>query len=327
MHLWLRVGVICSLCSFLGSAQILRLNGAPVSGATRIIIDTGSGCRSEPSLSAVASADIPLGATALAPPDLSPAANGWYLAADHINCWIPGGATWVWNGQQPEDVALAVLERIRLRGRAALFPEYLLVERLLEESFGWKPTGTAADLSPLLRFRILQVIDDAAVTEHLSGGRAGYASQWAHRHGELLAYYETDDAWFVKDSHYWGLFEEAIHEPWAEDLAWYTATRDAHTDECYSVCLLDRIERHQMKYWTRYPQGLHVPAALEEANTLLRFAAAYACDATLGADPVELSTTARIRQGLIAVTNPAKEFGLKKLDEIDTKCRGDAPDQ
>jgi hypothetical protein len=143
---------------------------------------------------------------------------------------------------------------------------------------------------------------------------------WVLSHGDLVYYFDSDDQWHVRPAAYWSLYREYQQAPWAENLASTAAQLFIPSDECYANCLLDKIDKTFLQYWTRYPQGSAIGPALRKAAAMAKSAANLACLDKNTTYSVPRSLLDKLRISLQDVTAPEKRQLLRDLDLIERKC-------
>jgi hypothetical protein len=290
----------------------------------RMVIAAGVVCRTQPSQSAEKVYAYKLGDLAGVSKETQQDGAYWYFDQWRISgqspaCWIYGPLTTEFVESDPELALLAVIDHVLLRPAEARFEDYVAVENLLAEP----RFSSVVKTSGLLQFRKLDILNQAVSREDARGrtlDRDPLRKAWVLSHGDLVYYFDPDDQWHVRPAAYWSLYEKYQQAPWAEELAATAAQLFIPGDECYANCLLDKIDKTFLQYWTRYPKGSAIGPALTKASALAKSAADLACLSKETDYSVPRSLLAKIRISLQEVAAPEKRQLLRYLDHIERKC-------
>jgi hypothetical protein len=291
----------------------------------RLVIATGVVCRAQPNVSARQVYSYKLGDTVGAT-DESKDEKGmpwffdqWRISGQLPSCWVYGPLTTEFVRSNPAPALLALVDHVLQRQSEARFKDYVAVENLLSET----PFDSIVRSSGILQFRKLSIINQAISREDAGGhvlDREPLKKAWVLAHGTLVSYFEPGDEWVMRPEAYWNLFEQYKQEPWAEDLAWAAAQLNIPGDECYAYCLLERIDKTFLQYWSRYPNGYAVSQSLIEAARIAKGAADVACF-DKGTDySVPRPVLEKIRNSLVEVIAPQKSQLLEYIDQVERKC-------
>jgi hypothetical protein len=284
-----------------------------------MVIAADAVCRSEPNVSAAKVHSYQLGDLAIVTKESQEDGTVWYFDS---SCWIYGALTTEFSESNPEPSALALIDHLLQRPNEARFEDYVMVENKLTEF----PFASVVRSSGLLQFRKLTLVKQAVSRNDLRGrtvAKDPLKKAWVLLHGDLVFYFDPDDGWFVRPEAYWDLYEKYKQEPWAEDLAWTAAQLPIPSDECYADCVLGKIDRTFLQYWTRFPKGSKVSQALTEATPMAKYAVDLACSRNDTDFSVPRPLLEKIRTSLAGVTAPEKRQLLDYLAQIEQKCYPD----
>ncbi len=293
----------------------------------RMVIATDVVCRTRPEFSAPRAHMYELGDIAGVTNESKGEGGSWYfdqwrVSGQSPSCWVYGPLTADFAESNPGPALLALMDHLLQRPNAARFEDYVAVENLLMEA----RFSSLVMSSGLLRFRRLTIIHRAISREDARGhmiDKDPLKKAWVLSHKDVVYYFEIGDEWRMRPETYWSLFEQYKEAPWAEDLAWAAAQLPLSGDECYADCLLERINKTFLQYWTRFPKGYAIDQALTKAAQIAEDAANIAC---FDKDPnysVSRPLLTNIRNNLMEVTAPAKSQLLKFIDQIELKCYSD----
>jgi hypothetical protein len=291
---------------------------AQIRASARIVIASGVACRAEPSATAQKINTYGLGAFVTATMESEVDGATWYfVTAKSPSCWIFGPLTTEWHSDR-QPMLLAVVDHLLSHSTEARFEDYVAVENLLTES------SEVVASSGLLQFRKLELINQALSLKDVSGPSLEedpLKKAWVLSHGDLVFFFDPDAAWYIRPDAYWSLYEKNKNAPWAEELAWTAAEIGIPSDECYSACVLDKIDRKWLQYWTRYPHGSKIKEALEQATPPAKYAADLACyDPSEPDYSVPRQILDKMRSSLADVTETGKIPFLQYIDGIERKC-------
>jgi len=295
----------------------------------RFVVDTNVACHVDPNLASATADRVPLGSMMHVTRTVQIDGTGWYFDGWRVTssrpvCWVYGPNTFVWDGKDPKALALEILNHALAR-KGAKLNDYVEAENFLLATVpGWRLPPGGIQISGLLGFRYLQVLDRALASADRNVGMGGNPLQeaWIEGHGGLVEYFEPGALWHVPASRYWTLLEANKDAVWVEELAWVAASLPIYGDECYSECLLDSVLAGPAQYWKRFPSGLHITEALGLAAPQIQQAAAGACQPGFEEDSlVHRQVVTDVRGSLSSVTSSGKGQVLKFLDDIERKCR------
>jgi hypothetical protein len=292
----------------------------------RMVIAAGVVCRAEPKPTAQTVYEYNLGDLIAVAKESQDGGTAWYFDQWHVSrespsCWIYGPLTTEWRQSDEQAALLAAADHTLDHPQEARFEDYVAVEDLLSEY------SSVVASSGLLQFRKLSLIKQATSRDDAHGRQLNnqpLKKSWILSHGDVVFYFEPDDRWYIQPEPYWSLYGKYKQAPWAEDLAWAAAQVQIPSDECYARCILDKIDRTYLQYWTRYPRGSKVSEALAEATPMATYAASLACSDTDPAYSVPRPILEKFRSSLAHVTAPAKLSLLASVGDIERKC---SPDQ
>ncbi len=307
--------------------SVFGFNGGSASQAPlrlRIIIASGVVCRAQPYPLAERVFTYKLGDLVGVTKETSEGGTLWYfdqwrVSGQSPSRWIYGPLTTEFKESDPEPALLAVTDHVLQRPNESRFEDYVAVENLLAEA----RFSSVVRSSGLLQFRKLNLLNQALSREDARGrmfDRDPLKKAWVLSHGDLVYYFDPDDQWHVRPAAYWSLYEQYQQAPWAEDLASTAAQLFVPSDECYANCLLDKIDKTLLQYWTRYPKGSAIGQALTKATALAKSAADLACLDKNADYSVPRSLLDKIRISLQEVVAPEKRQLLGYLDQIERKC-------
>ena len=291
----------------------------------RMVIAAGAVCRAEPNPTAQTVHKYNLGdliAVAKEAPDGGMAwyFDQWHVSRESTSCWIYGPLTTEWRQSDEQAALLAAVDHTLDHPKEARFEDYVAVENLLTQY------SSVVASSGLLQFRKLTLINQGTSRDDAHGRQLNdqpLKKSWILSHGDLVFYFDPDDRWYLRPEPYWSLYEKYKQAPWAEDLAWAAAQVQIPSDECYAACVLDKIDRTYLQYWTRYPKGSKISQALAEAVPLAKYAASLACSDPDQDFAVPRPVIEKVRNSLADVTAPGKPSLLKYVDDIEQKCYPD----
>jgi hypothetical protein len=278
----------------------------------RMVIGTGVACRTEPRRDAASRRTLRLGELISATAAETSATGEVWLSANQ--CWVLSDLTAEFQRSNPEVTFLAAADRV-LGRKDATFEELVAVDNLLITNLFGKDVLAS---SGLLQFRQLEIFRRIA---ELPESRDPYLDNplklaWFTGHRDVVRHFEPDAGYSVPVEAYWKLHDKYPREPWSEELAWIAAQVRIPSDECYSDCVFDRVERTYARYWKTHPSGKSVDAAIEKAIPL----ADYAVQMSLYDTPPQ-AILDRLRRSLDNVTSPAKTRFLNLLGEAARKYR------
>jgi hypothetical protein len=287
------------------SAQLSWLG--PSVAETRAIADAGVHCelKPEPNMS------LPIGMPFRVTSETQENATTWYIgypANASFWCRVDAAHTAILKRSDPDAFALEVIDHVLRRDDASIDDDIAAENYLL---------GSKAQLTGLLRFRWLQLLDRVLSAENFyrRSEDEPLLRSWLLRHDDQIWYFEPYASWSVRRGLYWEVLDASLSEPWADDAVWATAELDIEHDECEAYCILaGYIGNRVQQYWTRFPAGPHAPAALAEARTH----ADSIDDACLEDETRQV--IADIRGSLTKVTDSAKQPLLDSLARIDNAC-------
>lgn len=292
-------------------AAVLCLYVAAQAPRERMIIGTDVACRAEPRRDAMPRRVYRLGELIAPAQEIQTEGATWYSA--ERGCWVFCELTVEIQRSNAEPALVAAADHA-LNRKSATFEELVAVDNLLSgELFG----RNVLDSSGLLQFRRLEVLRRIAV-DH--GSKARQVSReplkqaWFLAHRDVIRPFDSDDAYFMQVEPYWALHDKYPNQTWSEELAWTAAQIPIPSDECYSDCVFDKIERTYAGYWKRYPGGKSVNEALAKAIPM----ATYAVQMSLYDTPPQ-PLLQRLRRTLDSVSNSAKAPLLDLLGEAERK--------
>ena len=243
----------------------------------------------------------------------------WRVSGQSPSCWVYGPLTTEFVRSNPVPALLTVTDHVLQRQNEARFEDYVAVENLLSEA----RFDSVVHSSGILQFRKLSIINQAISREDARGqvlDREPLKKAWVLAQGTLVLYFEPADEWLMRPEAYWNLYEQYKQEPWAEDLAWAAAQLQIPGDECYANCLLERIDKTFLQYWSRYPNGYAVNQSLIEAARIAQAAAGVACLDKDTDYSVPRPILDKIRKSLVGVPAPQKNQVLEYIDQIERRC-------
>lgn len=290
----------------------------------RMVIATDVVCRTRPEFSAPRAHTYQLGDIAGVTNESPREGGSWYfdqwrVSGQSPSCWVYGPLTTEFAESNPAPALLALMDHLLQRPNMARFEDYVATDNLLME-----PRFASAVMSSgLLQFRRLSLIEQAVSREDARGhmiDKDPLKKAWALSHKEVLYYFEIGDEWRIRPEAYWSLFEQYRKDPWAEDLAWAAAQLPLSGDECYAACLVERINKTFLQYWTRFPKGYAIDQALTKAAQIAQDAAAIACFDKDVNYSVPRPVLENVRNSLREITGPAKNRLLNDIDQIESKC-------
>jgi len=307
--------------------SVFGFNGGSASQAPlqlRMVIAAGVVCRAQPYALAERVYTYNLGDLVGVTKETSEGGALWYFDQWRVSgqspfCWVYGPLTTEFKETDPEPALLAVIDHVLQRPNESRFEDYVAVENLLAEG----RFSAVVRSSGLLQFRKLNLLNQALSREDARGrmfDRDPLKKAWVQSHGDLVYYFDADDQWQVRPEAYWSLYEEYQQAPWAEELASTAAQLFVPSDQCYAHCLLNKIDKTFLQYWTRYPKGSTIGPALTKATALAKYAANLACLDKETDYSVPRSLLDKIRLSLQEVTAPEKRQLLGYLDQIERKC-------
>jgi hypothetical protein len=308
----------------LPQASVVESQERDVPPQSRMVITTDAVCRVAPDASAAVDYSYKLGDIVQATKEELSRGTYWYFDISHIkgeapSCWIDASLTTEYSPSNPEPALVAALDQMLQHPDKARFEDYVAAENLLSGP-AYSPVWTS---SGLLQFRELSLIDQAISRDDARGrtlSKEPLKKAWVLSHGNLVIYFDPDDRWFVLPEKYWDLYEKNKQEPWAEDLAWTAAQVPIPSDECYADCVLDKIDRTFLQYWTRFPRGSKIRQALTEATPMAKYAVELACSSDDTDFSVPRPLLEKLRTSLAGVTAPEKGQFLDYLAQIEQKC-------
>jgi hypothetical protein len=279
-----------------------------------VVVETGVTCEVLPGVKI----PIPLGMPIRAATEIKESGeaffSGYPAMAPNSRCRVSGQATAVWRTAEPDSLLLAILDHA-LAKKDANFEDQVAAENyLINTDVRWKTQAGRDQLSGQLQFRWLQLISRAIGLEGFNEDKP-LVESWILSHGELLDRFQPSGEWSVPPRHFWHVYESNKTAPWAEELAWFVANLPVPHDECETTCILAGYIRDRiLDYWTRFPSGPHIGAALAQASSELREVDPAICDKD------DLKLLAGIRDSLSQVTHPSKQEILKTLADIERAC-------
>jgi hypothetical protein len=167
----------------------------------------------------------------------------------------------------------------------------------------------SGDFAPWPNTAALGGITDQA---SFSAAESPAKAAWIVAHQDLLRFFEPSASWSVDASKFWALFDANRSAPWAEALAWTAAQKLPGADECGADCHLDMIQFGPQKYWTLFPNGPHIGAALARADSMARDGIA-----SVSEDAPTRPRIDSVRASLRQVTAPQKAHLIDLLDQLE----------
>jgi hypothetical protein len=277
----------------------------------RMVIGTDVACRTEPNRHAAVRRVYRLGELIDAAQQTQTDGTIWY--SGDRGCWVFGELTVEIQRSSPEAALVAAADHA-LNRKNATFEELVAVDNLLTaDLFG----RNALASSGLLQYRQLEIfrritLDHGSKVRQIL--REPLKNAWFLAHRDVIKPFEPDDAYFIQVEPYWALHDKYPNQPWSEELAWTAAQIFIPSDECYSDCVFDKIERTYAEYWKRYPHGKFLNEAIQKAIPL----ATYAVQMSLYDTPPQ-PLLQRLRRTLDNVSSPAKSPLLDLLGEAERK--------
>jgi hypothetical protein len=199
------------------------------------------------------------------------------------------------------------------------FEELVAAENyLITSDARWKTEAGRAQIPGQLQFRWLQMISRALGTDGFhSRVSEPLVESWILSHGELIEEFNPSEQRYVPTEYFWKICDSSPAAAWAEELAWYVANLPVlQDDDCETTCVLcTYIGNRVLQYWTRFPSGPHIAAALAIARDSLR-----GLDASTCYKDEDLWLVADIRDSLSKVTHPSKAETLESLGAFERIC-------
>jgi hypothetical protein len=302
---------------------------------SRIVVDTGVSCRSEPRLESTPAMPLPLGAVFVVDREVQVDATTWYFWSP--SCWISGPRTTEYEYQNLEPAFVRMLDRLLERNDIG-FEDLVEASNLLRVD--WFPrtdprveTATYAEvfaMSGSLQFRWLRLLDRALRTgdfqaDAVNGNPLKKAWMWSLR--DLVVYHEPGGGWYVRPEAYWNLFQSNKSASWADELAWVASEHVRLGDECDLTCSLRLIIEGPLQYWARLPKGERVADAVQRAASRANALRDRSCDDSF-ASPQERRNRPsvvqmlieQIRNSLDNVQIGGKRNLLDSLDDVGRRC-------
>ena len=284
-----------------------------VDGA-RVVVETGVTCEILPGNKITIPVGMPIRAAKEIKQGGETFYSGYPTMAPNSLCRVSGSSTVVWHKGEIENLLLAILDHVLVR-QDATFEDLVNVENyLITTDVRWQTQTGRDQISGKLHFRWLQLISRAVGLPGFNEDQP-LVESWILSHKDLLDRFQPSGEWSVPAFHFWHVYESNSTAPWAEELAWFVANLPVQHDECETTCILGGYIRDRvLQYWTRFPSGPHISAALSEAGMNLRQVNTAICDGD------DLKLLADIRESLSRVTHPSKQEILKSLADIEHAC-------
>lgn len=203
-----------------------------------------------------------------------------------------------------------------LAGPKLRFVEYVALENVVLE----EPEVLAR--SGELQYQRLLLV--ARAEEAGRNDTATLARYWRLSHAGELQHSDFDAVSFPRSKPFWAIIDRFPTASWAEEAAWHAARLRQPSDECYPECIVELfVNQMYRQYWSRFPKGPHVAAALDSAIGKMAMAVEMTACATGGDHDFDfpVAKAAGIRQSLRSVTDPTKARLLELLEAGIAKCR------
>lgn len=197
-------------------------------------------------------------------PDTTVAGESWVHVRPH-GCWVPAAHA---APADTDDHVLPIADRFMASGEAWSFDNRVRLYTVLSS---WnRGHRKAVETSAILGLRRLDVLR-MAVWWLQPGWTGPLTRAWIESLGHEVALTAEGHAWTVSDEAYLALYEKHRADPFAEEILWkYASESDAYSCEGDVVCAVQQaVNRRLATYWTGFPEGRHIPEALELGRTVL----------------------------------------------------------
>ena len=237
----------------------------------------------------------------------------WRVKGIAPTCWVRADLTVPSEARASVDALVRVADHVLARTDKVSFEELVEVINLIDAPVFDSPPLTQRTGGGLLSFRRLQLVERAS--DHLD--RWMIADKPLHRawviaQDSVLVFFDPHAKWYVPSRLYWDLSEKYKTERWADAAAWQAAKSVPGVEECYASCFLELIAGSPQRYWTAFPQGDSVSAALDLALKLGRNALQQTAQ-----DPPTRAQLNAMRASLVPVNSPRKAELLQLIQRLE----------